>query len=418
MRESMIEEHSRTRTQQTVQTQNLRVGIVGCGTAGQSIAILLARAGHRVTIFERSPSLHPIGAGLLLQPSGQRVLERLGVLNNIAALGTPVHRLFGTTHKGRPVLDLHYPRDTNIHGIGIHRGALFQSLQQAVDSNGTKVHCGWHAVGLHSRGHERWLESSTGEHAGPFDLICIADGAKSHLRLATNIPYMSRQYPWGALWFVSEDRDNRFAGTLRQFFRNTTGMIGFLPSGRLRAGSPSTVSLFWSIRLDRIAATRAAGINAWKNQVRTLTTSADPLLDQITSIDDLITAAYFDVTMPRWDDDRVVILGDAGHAMSPQLGQGANLALMDSNTLADCLASSLDIPTATRRFSAIRCRNIRFYQFASRWLTPIFQSDHRWITPARDAFAAPLGKIPWVQRQMLESLGGEKDSWRIRRAIR
>lgn len=67
----------------------LKVAIVGCGTAGPAAAILLARQGHRVTLFERSPQLSAVGAGFLLQPTGTGVLERLGLQADLAPALAP-----------------------------------------------------------------------------------------------------------------------------------------------------------------------------------------------------------------------------------------------------------------------------------------------------------------------------------------
>src|SRR4051812_31442322 len=66
----------------------LRIGVVGAGTAGAAAAILLARAGHAVTLFERVATPGPVGAGITLQPTGQAVLARLGLLEPIVARAT------------------------------------------------------------------------------------------------------------------------------------------------------------------------------------------------------------------------------------------------------------------------------------------------------------------------------------------
>ena len=69
--------------------------IIGAGTAGFRTAILLAREGHYVTIFEQIDRLSPGGAGLLLQPAGLAVFERLGVLDETLKLGAKVTGLEG-----------------------------------------------------------------------------------------------------------------------------------------------------------------------------------------------------------------------------------------------------------------------------------------------------------------------------------
>src|SRR5690349_16927945 len=102
---------------------NARVGVVGCGTAGAAAAILLARAGCHVTVLERVPEPGPVGAGIMIQPTGQAVLARLGLLDAIAAKGARIDRLWFRTHTGRTLVDLHYAQvDQAWFGIGLHRG--------------------------------------------------------------------------------------------------------------------------------------------------------------------------------------------------------------------------------------------------------------------------------------------------------
>ena len=80
-----------------------------------------------------------------------------------------------------------------------------------------------------------------------------------------------------------------------------------------------------------------------------------------------------------WHADRLVFLGDAAHATSPQLGQGANLAMIDAVTFADCVAAAPDAA-----YSAARRRHLNYYQFMTRALTPFFQSDSRLLAVVRD----------------------------------
>src|SRR6185503_20775201 len=105
----------------------LDIAVVGCGPSGMAAAILLARAGHRTRIFERFPAPKPIGAGLLLQPTGIAVLARLGLLARIAVAGARIDRLDGRlSPSGRRILEVAYhDLAPGMHGIGIHRASLF-----------------------------------------------------------------------------------------------------------------------------------------------------------------------------------------------------------------------------------------------------------------------------------------------------
>lgn len=399
-----------------------RVGIVGCGTAGQASAILLARQGWEVSIFERVRIPAPVGAGLLIQPTGTAVLRTLGVLEELSSLATPVHRLFGTTHHGKAVFDLSY-RDLgeDLHGFGVHRGAVSNALQRAVLAEDVSVRFGIDVVSTPTDGTKRWIVDSDGGMSGPFDLVLVCDGSKSVLR--TNELLRSDrdasvvrdvEYPWSALWFIGEN-DGRYDGTLRQVFRSTRQFIGFLPTGRVSRGAPSLVSMFWSIRNDTIDHVLRGSLGAFKDTVRDLTDLADPLLDQMRSLDQLIVAKYRDVMLrPMYGWSRystgapIVFLGDAAHAMSPQLGQGANLALVDAFVFAQELERHAVVNDAIEAFTRIRSGHTRFYQFASRWLTPVFQSDLTLVGPMRDRAMPILSRWKWSRKHALQTLAGVK----------
>ena len=114
---------------------------------------------------------------------------------------------------------------------------------------------------------------------------------------------------------------------------------------------------------------------------------------------DLLGARYRDVVVRSSvlsrDGCGVVLVGDAAHAMSPQLGLGASLALADVWTLAACLrADPDDVPTALRRYDAARRAHVRYYTWCSRLMTPVFQSDLVPVGWARDALLEPVGRIP------------------------
>ena len=388
----------------------LDIGIVGCGFAGAAAAAFLARDGHRVTLYERVPAPGAVGAGILLQPTGLAVLAELGLLDAILARGAAVARLHSRTHGGRTLFDLHYARlAPELFGIGMHRGALFDALVTALREAGAQLRSGVEVCGLDTRGqHPRLLDAADAplaEHA----LVLVADGARSRLRPSSGIPHRARPYPWGALWFVGEDREQRFAGTLSQVCEGTERMLGFLPTG-VGAGRGSTplVSLFWSIRNDRIAAWRQRGLDAWKQELLRFEPRADALLAQIREPEQVLVASYVDVVMRRFHAGRVAYLGDSAHATSPQLGQGTNLALMDALALRDALAGEVDLERALARYARVRRAHTRFYGLASRWLTPFFQSGLRILAPLRDLGFPLLGALAPLEAQMLRTLAGVK----------
>ena len=105
---------------------------------------------------------------------------------------------------------------------------------------------------------------------------------------------------------------------------------------------------------------------------------------------------------------RVLFLGDAAHGTSPQLGQGANLALAGAATLADALARHADLDAGLAAYVALRRRPLAYYQTMSRWLTPFFQSDLAPLGWLRDAFLGPAHRLPFVRRLIATTMAGTR----------
>lgn len=193
-------------------------------------------------------------------------------------------------------------------------------------------------------------------------------------------------------------------------------MFGLLPTGRAPRGDDLVVSVFWSIRADRVDALRARGLAAWRAEALALNPHAEPILDQITDLAQLAFTQYRDVRMRRWHGERIVFIGDAAHATSPQLGQGANLALWDAVCLADAFAAGGGIATALAAYTAARRRHLNYYQFATRALTPFFQSDSRALGWVRDLVFPSSRWLPPLRRRMVRTMAG-LDRGIVRRSI-
>lgn len=389
--------------------QPLHIAIIGAGTAGAAAGLFLARAGHHVAVFEAVAEPGAVGAGILLQPTGQAVLARLGLRDEVVARGHRVDRLLCETRGGHKLMELSYAAlGDDRHGYGLHRGALFASLFRALgDQAGVAIRLGVDVRALVTTPKGRVLRDAKGIDHGPFDLTVVADGAGSDLTDDRDTVRKVTPYPWGALWWVAPDPDLRFRSQLHQVVDGAHTMLGLLPTGTApeRPNLP-LVSLFWSIRADQVEAFRQADLSRWKARVGQLMPQAAAVVADIEDPAQLLFARYRDVVMPVWHADRTVWLGDAAHAMSPQLGQGANLALCDAVVLADCIASSLDVPTALARYSRTRKRHLDYYQWATRTLTPFFQGDSRLLPWLRDVGMPLACRLPWARRKMVAAMAG------------
>lgn len=393
--------------------KRLRVGVVGQGTAGTAAALFLSRAGHDVHVVERVEHPGPVGAGIILQPTGMAVLTRLGLAERVVARGTPLTGLDVKTATGRGLVSLDYATIApDLYGLGIHRGALFQALSAGLGASHVRLETGLAATRIRRDSSGSWIEVEEGEARGPFDLVIIADGARSRVAEAFFEKRRSVAYRWGALWFVARDTERLFDRRLEQTVRGAQRMIGLLPTGLGPAsddpGAPASplVSLFYSVRSDRVGAL-LGDFTGWRDEVLELSPRSESVLAQLRGPEDLIFTSYQDVRLRPFHDGSVVALGDAGHAMSPQLGQGANLALWDAMVLHDCIEASDSVEAALMLYSRSRRAHLDWFQWLTRFLTPFFQGDSRLLGWLRDLGMPVLSHVPAFERLMLAAMIGD-----------
>jgi 2-polyprenyl-6-methoxyphenol hydroxylase-like FAD-dependent oxidoreductase len=378
----------------------LRVGVVGCGVAGQAAATFLSEAGHDVTIYERFAEPRPLGAGLLLQPTGLAVLRALGLEEAALAQAGKVVGLEARTVHGRAVLDLAYADlHPKAHGLGIRRSVLFDLLHGRLKRSPAKLVTGCEIVDVvREHGRAVVIDRHLGRH-GPFDLAIVADGAHSAVRRRLMPEAYQKLYPWGCIWAIAPDSAGLgAAGLLRQRVRGTRQMIGLLPVG------DSQLTIYWSLPLAALAPDQPLDLEAMRRDARELWPEAAATIAQA---DGFSRATYRNVALPRWNDGPVLFMGDAAHGTSPQLGQGANLALLDAWTLANTLAAGGDLSDFARRRSA----TVRFYRQASHLLTPLFQSKLVPLGWLRDAFSGWACRLPVSRHIATTTLAGLRTGW-------
>jgi 2-polyprenyl-6-methoxyphenol hydroxylase-like FAD-dependent oxidoreductase len=384
----------------------MNIAIVGCGVAGQTAAIALSRAGHAVTVFERFAAARPLGAGLLLQPSGLAALERLGLADAALQVGAKVHRLHGKNARGRTVLDLNYADyRPDAFGLGIHRASLFDLLHTALLATSTKLRLGFEVARIENFDAPS-LVASDGRKDGPFDLVLIAAGAHDTLRRQVSPKGRDHLYTWAGLWTTCADPDNRFADALRQTYDAARIMIGVLPVGRTPAAPGPHVVFFWSLKHADYTAEKELGVTGLRKHVEAYWPEAAALLDQVPSFDALALATYRNARPRACHRGRVLLIGDTSHATSPQLGQGANLAIIDAVTLAHAIARASSVDAAIQTYRRLRRSHTDYYQWMSAVLTPAYQSDSRFLAWFRDVFFLPMSRLPVGRTFMQRTLTG------------
>jgi salicylate hydroxylase len=385
----------------------LDIAVAGCGPGGLATALLLARDGHRVTIFERFDTPRPIGSGLMIQPTGRAVLRILGLEDALIAHGARIDRLIGKTgDSGRTVLDVGYAslgrRAT--FGIAVHRATLFALLHRAVLDAGVPIETGRTIAGSRTSGDRRHLTFADGSHAGPFGLVVDALGTRTVLA-----PPTGRDLAYGALW-ASLDWPTGFdPHALEQRYRAASRMAGVLPIGTPPGAAGPQAAFFWSLRADGLEAWQAAGLDAWKDEAMALWPATAPLLDQIVDPAQMSFAHYAHRTLAAPAEPGMIHLGDAWHSASPQLGQGANMALLDAYALRLGLRAHREVADAIGHAVRLRRHHVRVYQGLTALFTPVYQSDSRILPFVRDRIVGPVSKLwpaTWIQAAMVSGLIG------------
>jgi len=393
-----------------------KIAIIGCGPAGLSAAIALHDQGHAITLFEQFDEPTPVGSGLMLQPTGLEVLGRWGLRKRAESLGQRIDGMLGrVAPNGKVVLDIRYDAvSEDLYGVAIHRASLFDLLFQAVVERDIPIKTNARITSAISKSEttndtvplQLQLQDENGKLLDEnFNLVVDASGARSALVQQSGMEFKSRPLDYGALWTtVHMNQDVFDASLLEQRYSAANVMVGVLPCGTLPDEQRQLATLFWSIRSDQVDAFRRDGLQTWKQQVIKQWPAAEVLLNEIKTTDQLTHAQYSHHTLPRPYRDGVVFIGDAAHATSPQLGQGANMALLDSLALASALQQHQSFNKFAALYARMRRNHVRLFQIASWNLTPFYQSDSKLLPALRDTTFEPVSKLP-LARRLVTQLG-------------
>ena len=361
---------------------SLRVAIVGAGIGGLTAAIALRRRGIDATVYEQAHELKALGAGVAIATNGSRVLTDLGLGDAIEAIAGRVSGYAYRTSAGDAL-----PIDPAALSLGdpertwfLHRGEFQTALARALPDGALQM--GRRCVGVSETPEGARVEFADGS-VVEADVLVGADGI--HSRLQGTVTEPADPVSEGIMAYRGLLPAERVRGVVdldvsamwlgpRQSF-----LLYPVSSGRLMnlvAFVPTTLDVEESWTAPGDVTELARAYRGWDERV----------LRVIGAMDETFRWGIYDrEPLDRWSTERVTLLGDSAHAVTPHLGQGANQAVEDAITLAATLedASTGDVPDRLALYESLRRDRTRLVRNQAREAGRLYRSTE--VSPAEQA---------------------------------
>lgn len=334
--------------------QNLSILIIGGGIGGLTSAIALGQKGFKVEIIEKDPEWSVYGVGIIQQSNVIRAVAELGIIDDYLEAGFPFDGLEIYLPNGDLAAKIPAPRLTEKYPaqLGIGRRALQKVLVDRAKAEGATVRLGLVAEQIHTDADGVSVTFSDGS-TERYDLVIGADGVYSQVRdmLFPEVP--KPQFAGQSVW--------------RYNFKRPSDMQALcVYEGQIGCGLvPLSQELMYMY-----VTTPEPGNPQYPRQgiAKSMQDKLKAAPPRIAGLAAQITDDYGVVYKPlesiliegNWYKDRVVLIGDAAHATTPHLGQGAGMAIEDSLVLADELDRTKSIPDAFAAFQKRRYERCRY----------------------------------------------------------
>lgn len=330
---------------------HLKAIIIGAGIGGLTTGIALRQAGYEVEIYERTRELRPAGAGISLWSNGIKVLNRLGLGEQIAAIGGEMNRMEYRSHTDESLSEIDLvPLVTKVgqRPYPVARTDLQLMLRNAFGVD--KIHLGCKCIAVEQDEEKATAIFEDGTRASG-DVLIGADGIRSTVRQYVTGEEVTPRYAnyvnWNGLVSASDDLCDRDNWVI---YVGESKRASMMPVGGDRFyfffGCPQPAGTVVPPQERR---SELEGIFAnWPQPVQLLVQTLDPMQVnrlEISEIDSLETFVK----------GRVALLGDAAHATTPTLGQGGCQAIEDAEVLSRYLISTnIGVADALQRYEAER----------------------------------------------------------------
>lgn len=323
--------------------------IIGAGIAGLSTAVALKLKGIDVDVYEASTELKAIGAGILVPPNAMAVLAHYGLADEVKSCGKELNALQVSNFRGEPISTTPSSYDNNrmpFKTVAVHRGKLQEILLRKVSKE--RIHLGYQFSGVESA-NDGVQVSFANEQQCTAEFMIGADGLRSRVRQFV-MPDAALRNAQQVCWrgVANIQLPDRWNAQLTELWGNGT-RFGFVPIGPDQVYWYATVTtkLSHGFELASAAESLRKVFSSYINCVSDIIES--------TPQDLIIEGSLYDIEpLKHWFSKRVLLLGDAAHAITPNLGQGGALAIEDSYQIAEKLVRYSDPGIAFSTFQKAR----------------------------------------------------------------
>lgn len=337
----------------------LRILVVGAGIGGLTAAIALRQRGHAVTVIEKEEELRVYGVGIIQQSNVVRAMAELGLLDDYMEAGVGFDAVEIFAPDGTRVARIPSPRLVEGYpaNVGIGRPALHKVIGDKAAALGAQLRTGLTVATLDDDGARVDVTFSDGS-SGSYDLVVGADGVNSQIRGMILPDAEGPQFTGQSVWRYNLPRPADM--DCLQTYNGPTG-VGLVPMSEAVMYMFVTTPEPGNPRYPRagLAAAMRGKLAGCALAIREL---GEAITDDVGVVYRPLEGMM--VTGP-WHKGRVVMLGDAVHATTPHLGQGAGMAIEDSLVLAEELDRHTDLAAALSSYRARRYERCSYIVSAS-----------------------------------------------------
>lgn len=326
----------------------MKIAIIGAGIGGLTVALTLKQKGFQVDMYEAASEIKPVGAGIIMANNAMQLFDKLGVREKIEKAGSKISTIqivdeqFNVLSEGK--LDK-FEKQYGVYNVAIHRADLHAILAHEIGEE--QVHLGKRLVAI-KKEKEYELHMEDGE-VVCCDVLIGADGIKSVVRgqlFGKSELRDSGQVCWRGVCEIDLSQEEEF-NALEAWGKGRR--FGFVQI--------SDRKIYWyAVASEHLVEDENAIYTLFNTFYPTATICINSTLKE-----EIIYGKIADLKeLPKWQKDKVCLLGDAAHATTPNMGQGACQAVEDAYVLGELLEKSNSVEEAFQQYEKLRRNKVQF----------------------------------------------------------